>query len=326
MHSTIRGRALRETHYPMSTTVYDTNDVPVHVRFPPHARTRRCRIKLTVPRALSRLQNLMSKRQVQAAKAPDLVGIGAPGWNASTLSENMSGKHTFPDRPMMRQLSLYDSHKRADFNYRREDLDTTQKSIYVPKPNKFQANERILDVPREELPFMISRCEFPNHPDLGLRGHPIDKPRWNPATGTGGDPYGAAKAAAAKLEKERVEAMEYSQRHPPKNRTESLAQREKRFMDEQRQAKAAIRAAAHTDPDISQGFASPAPPSRAITPYDSSQRWDPDAFKAGHANTRSSHGMYAGSAGYGYGTAYSSVPRSMQVPVRKTTTWSLGGF
>ncbi|MEC8563749.1 MAG: hypothetical protein VXY90_07645, partial [Pseudomonadota bacterium] len=45
------------------------------------------------------------------------------------------------------------------------------------------------------------------------------------------------------LERERVEAMEYSRRHPPKHRTETLIQREDRYMQEQRAAKAAMRAA-----------------------------------------------------------------------------------
>ena len=68
-------------------------------------------------------QNLASKREVKVERVPDLLGSQKPGWNNSTLSENMSGKHTFPDRPMMRQLAKYDSHKRADFNFRAEELE-----------------------------------------------------------------------------------------------------------------------------------------------------------------------------------------------------------
>ena len=38
-----------------------------------------------------------------------------------------------------------------------------------------------------------------------------------------------AKAQAKVLERERVEALEYSKRHPPKNRTETLVQRDSAF-------------------------------------------------------------------------------------------------
>ena len=45
---------------------------------------------------------MAAKKEVQAAKVPDLLGVSKAGWNNSTLSENMK---IFPDRPMMRQLS-----------------------------------------------------------------------------------------------------------------------------------------------------------------------------------------------------------------------------
>ena len=70
------------------------------------------------------------------------------------------------------------------------------------------------------------------------------KPRWDPATGHGGDPYGVEKAQRKVLERERVEALEYSRKHPPKNRTESLVQREERYMREQRERKAQLKAQA----------------------------------------------------------------------------------
>ena len=149
---------------------------------------------------------------VKAGKAPDLLGIRKAGWNASTLSENMA---RFPDRPMMRQLarvchalsqswyhphpssadtrvhtSQYDSQKRADFNYRAEQLDDRATAMYIARPSKFETNERALNVPRLAQPHLISRCEFPVH--TALEG----KPRWDPATGAGGDPYGVEKAKA----------------------------------------------------------------------------------------------------------------------------------
>ena len=97
-----------------------------------------------------------------------------------------------------RQLSLYDSHKRCDYNYRAEQLDSTATARYIPRPTKFQTNERALDVPRQDAPFGISRCEFPVHP--ALEG----KPRWDPATGHGGDPYGAELAQRKVLERGRI--------------------------------------------------------------------------------------------------------------------------
>ena len=233
---------------------------------------------------------MAAKKYVQSAKVPDLLGVKQPGWNTSTLSENMSGKHNFPDRPMMRQLSSYDSHKRADYNYRAEQLDSDATARYIPRPSKFQTNERAIDIPRLAQPHHISRCEFPVH--SALEG----KPRWDPATGHGGDPYGNEKAKRAVLERERVEALEYSQRHPPKNRTETLVQREERFLNEQRAAKAAMRASG-TAP----GFATSTAASTAT-------------WLAG--NTRMGT-MYATQA---------SISPSQMVPVRKQTTWSLGGF
>lgn len=249
------------------------------------------------PRFVVRLsQNLAAKREVQAAKVPDLIGIKKAGWNTSTLSENMSAKHTFPDRPMMRQLSAYDSHKRADYNYRAEQLDSTATAKYIPRPNKFQTNERALEVDKLQQPFHISRQEFPVH--AALEG----KPRWDPATGAGGDPYGVEKAQRKVLERDRVLALEYSRSHPPKNRSESLVQREDRFIAEQRAAKAAMRASA-TAPGGGMG---------ASGAFGASQ---------GGASWQAGNTL----AGSGYGASGTMQP-SLQVPVRKTTSWSLGGF
>ena len=111
--------------------------------------------------------------------------------------------------------SQYDSHKRADFNFRAEQLDDRATARYIPRPNKFETNERALDVARLAQPHLISRCEFPVHAALE------SKPRWDPATGAGGDPYGVEKAKAKIMERERVEALAYSAAHPPKHRTET---------------------------------------------------------------------------------------------------------
>jgi hypothetical protein len=252
-----------------------------------------------------RLQNLAAKKEVKAAKLPDPLGINKAGWNSSTMSENML---RFPDRPMMRQLSAYDSHKRADYNYRAEQLDSKATAMYIPRPSKFQTNERALDMPRLSQPHLISRCEFPVH--SALEG----KPRWDPATGHGGDPYGVEKAQRKVLERERLEAIEYSRRHAPKERAESLVQREERYMKEQRAAKAARRGGAATAPGgvglIGGGAAS--------------------ATYMGQTGAALG-GTFGSSGGYGrtgtnFGGSAALGASSYMVPVRKQTTWSLGGF
>mmetsp|Transcript_47307 Transcript_47307/g.94324 ORF Transcript_47307/g.94324 Transcript_47307/m.94324 type:complete len:266 (-) Transcript_47307:322-1119(-) len=234
---------------------------------------------------------LAAKKEVKVMRVPDLLGDRPAGWNASTMSDNMS---RFPDRAMMRQLSKYDSHKRADYNFRAEQLDDRATTTYIPRPSKLQTNERAFDVPRLQQPHHISRCEFPVH--SALEG----KPRWDPATGHGGDPHGVQKAQLKVLERERVEALEYSKRHPPKERNETLTQREARFMREQREQKKALRET------------STAPPSAPLT-----GTWS------------------GGNTGLGYSFAAGTAPPlnagdsdllAHQVPVRKQTTWSLGGF
>jgi len=198
MHQACRGLSLHRTvNFPKNQTVFDVNGIPAH--------------------------NLASKKEVKVLSVPDLLGERPAGWNASTLSGSR-----FPDRPMMRQLSVYDSHKRADYNHRAEQLDSDATTLYIPRPSKMQTNERALDVPRLQQPHPISRCEFPVHSNLE------GKPRWDPSTGAGGDVVGAEKANRKVLERERVEALEYSKRHPPKHREETLIQREERFMRERR--------------------------------------------------------------------------------------------
>jgi len=275
MQGASRGRALRGVNFPRSAKVYDDADIPAH--------------------------NLAAKKEVQAAKVPDLLGVKKPGWNTSTLSENMSGKHNFPDRAMMRQLAEYDSHKRADYNFRAEQLDAKATEVYVPRPSKFQTNARELDVPRLAQPHHISRCEFPVHE--ALEG----KPRWDPATGAGGDPYGVEKANRKVLERERVEALEYSRRHPPKHRTETLVQREERYLNEQRAAKAAVREKAKQY----ELFAAGATMSGGTCAQ-------PPSCSASAASWCAANTAMVSSA--------APLPPSQQVPVRKQTTWSLGGF
>eukprot|EP00965_Chrysotila_dentata_P239005 6202842-Pleurochrysis_carterae.AAC.9 len=96
---------------------------------------------------------LAAKQEVKAANKADICGVNQAGWNSSTVPE---GKHAtrFPDRPMMRTLaqrdawegfhrldscacSQYDSHKRADYNFRAEQLENQDRRRYYPTTNKF---------------------------------------------------------------------------------------------------------------------------------------------------------------------------------------------
>ena len=292
MMPAMRGQALRSVNFPRGAKAYEKDDIPVH--------------------------NLMAKKEVLAAKVPDPLGLRAAGWNNSTKSENMM---KFPDRQMMRQLAAYDSHKRADFNYRAEELDSVATAKYVPRASKFQVNERGLDVPKLQEPFGISRCEFPTHSALA------DKPRWDPSTGAGGDPYGVEKAIRERLEHERVENLEYSRRHPPKQPTETLVQREERFLREQRAAKAAMRAAKAEFGSSSTAGSSSGLMAGGVTANTA-------ALLGGSAMSGAAGGSYGRSAGafgatkFGIGSAsrFSPVDPSQMVPVKKTTSWSLGGF
>ena len=56
-----RGRAMPALNFPRGAKVYDNIDIPAN--------------------------NLASKKEVIAAKVPDLLGVSKAGWNASTLSE-----------------------------------------------------------------------------------------------------------------------------------------------------------------------------------------------------------------------------------------------
>ena len=109
--------------------------------------------------------NLAAKKEVKAAKRPDLLLAGRPGWNQSTLSENMK---RFPDRPLCRQNFKYDAPKRADYNFRAEVLEHADRAMYMPRESKFEYSERRVTAPGLQLanPPPLSRVEFPNHPEL----------------------------------------------------------------------------------------------------------------------------------------------------------------
>jgi len=214
-----------------------------------------------------------AKREVQEAKKPDLLGVSRSGWNSSTASENMQ---RFPDRPKMRQLSKFDSIKRADYNFRGEQLDWQDKRMYVPRANKNEFNERHdSGTHRLSVPPALSRTEFPVHSAL------ISKTRWDGATGSGGDPYAAEKAHEAKGLAMLQFARDNSGRRPSRTR-ETLVEREERHMREAR----AVKAERLKSEARGEVWRPPPPPLSG-----------PDALEM-----------------------------SRQVPVLRTTTWSLAGF
>ena len=103
MHAAARGVTLYRTlNFTDNATAYDVGGIPA--------------------------QNLASKKEVKTIRVADLLGQRPAGWNASTLSGSR-----FPDRPMMRTLSEYDAHKRADYNFRAEQLDCTATTRYIPR-------------------------------------------------------------------------------------------------------------------------------------------------------------------------------------------------
>ena len=221
--------------------------------------------------------NRTTKVEMKELRIPDLLGQRKAGWN------NTSSGSRFPDRPMMRQLSAYDSIKRADLNFRAEEIDSKATALYAPRPSKLQTNATALSVPCLEHVHPISRTEFPNHSSLA------SKPRWDPATGHGGDQYGAEKLRERSIEHETLWALDYAKKHPPKHRTETLIQREERFMAEKRDAIRAARAA-------------------------------PASARASTAPATVAQLMGRGSV-----SARGEL-RGQQVPSKKVTTWSLGGI
>ena len=131
-------------------------------------------------------QAVQAKREVKEACKLDLLGVSRSGWDHSVACENMS---RFPDRPMLRQLAKvrvawgvlgaadpyqrvrvcaqFDSLKRADHNFRAEQLDWQDKRVYVPATSKFEFNERHDGgTSRLSVPPALSRTEHPTHSAL----------------------------------------------------------------------------------------------------------------------------------------------------------------
>jgi len=108
-----------------------------------------------------------AKKFVLQSKKQDVLGVNKCGWDIS----NATGVK-FPDKPMQRAISAYDSIKRADYNHRAEQLAWKETLRYLPKTNKFHVNQRevlskgIADsAPTNKVP-MQSNTEFPIHSDL----------------------------------------------------------------------------------------------------------------------------------------------------------------
>ena len=224
--------------------------------------------------------NLAAKKEVKAAKRPDLLLAGRPGWNQSTLSENMK---RFPDRPLCRQNFKYDAPKRADYNFRAEVLEHADRAMYMPRESKFEYSERRVTAPALQLanPPPLSRVEFPT--TRSSRGDRVGREEAvDGATGAGGDPYAGQCAHEARGQKMLEAALANGKKHPPRRR-ETLYERETRHQAELRERKATAAASSH-----------------------------------GHAGAVAGDGPPL--------SAEDQLELSRQVPARKTTTWSLGGF
>mmetsp|Transcript_42252 Transcript_42252/g.92604 ORF Transcript_42252/g.92604 Transcript_42252/m.92604 type:complete len:252 (+) Transcript_42252:256-1011(+) len=221
-------------------------------------------------------QALAAKQEVKAANKADICGVNQAGWNSSTVPE---GKHAtrFPDRPMMRTLAQYDSHKRADYNFRAEQLENQDRRRYYPTTNKFEYNERHItgEGASLDVPPPLARTEFVVNPTLGL------KVRWDGSTGSAGDPHAYAKERKQHEKAGLEAALANSKRYQPKQRM-GLVEREKAYLEEQRRQKAERRA-------VESAGGTWYTPEAPLAPAD-------------------------------------AMEMSMQVPSRKVTTWSLGGF
>mmetsp|Transcript_36727 Transcript_36727/g.91445 ORF Transcript_36727/g.91445 Transcript_36727/m.91445 type:complete len:279 (+) Transcript_36727:97-933(+) len=278
MHAVMPKQMLRSTHFSPDARIFDED---------------------MIPRAA-----LAAKKEVVQAKRPDIIGVSKPTWNASTQSEGM---RRFPDRPMMRQLSQFDSIKRADYNFRAETLDWRDKRLYEPKPNKFQVNRRTLGrgAPMLDAPPALSRTEFAVHPAIA------SKPQWDSTvgwskTGDEGDYLRVNRERNKRIEEETQAHKEWSRRHPAKKHHESLIERELRSQQEKRAAKALARADAETAKLMG------LPPG--------------SAFRSG---TWAAHNTLAASSREAPALSEAdkrALDVTQQVPVRQMTTWSLGGF
>lgn len=179
---------------------------------------------------------LQAKLDVKAAKKPDLLGVSTPGWNQSVVPEGKDATK-FPNKPMMRQLSQYDSHKRADYNFRAEQLDNADRRQYIPATSKFQYNERHLQSGAGHLtaPPALTRTEFSINPQLGL------KVRWDGSAGTDKDYYTQQREYRQQEQVTLDAALTNSRRHQPRSHM-SVIEREKAHQEEIRAQKAAKRA------------------------------------------------------------------------------------
>jgi hypothetical protein len=199
-----RGRRAQIT-FGMNTNVFDEEAVPSHA--------------------------LAARMQVKTAKVQARLGPCArAGWNQSVVPDNFK---TFPERPLMRTLSKFDSHKRADYNFRAEVLDSTDRKMYVPAgDSKFEYSERhILSADQQAAaPPSLARTEHCVHPDLA------GMPRWDASTGDAGDPYAARKARERQAQTELDAAIRNSQRRAPTRRLGLLAEYQVQ-LEQQRAAK-----------------------------------------------------------------------------------------
>jgi len=179
---------------------------------------------------------LQAKLDVKAAKRPDLLGISQPGWNQSVVPEGKDATK-FPNKPLMRQLAQYDAHKRADYNFRAEQLENADRRQYIPTTNKFQYNERHLESGTGQLsaPPALTRTEFSINPMLGL------KVRWDGSTGTDKDYYTQQREYRQQEQVTLDAALSNSARHQPRAHT-SVIEREKAHQEAIRAQKAAKRA------------------------------------------------------------------------------------
>eukprot|EP00967_Tisochrysis_lutea_P069337 scaffold91074_cov32-Tisochrysis_lutea.AAC.3 len=148
---------------------------------------------------------LAARMEVKAAKIPDRLGVNKPAWNQSVVPDNFK---IFPERPLMRTLSKYDSHKRADYNFRAEVLDNEERRMYVPDSTKFHYSERHIRAAEERVnaPPTSSRVEYCVHPRLA------SMPRWDPSTGDCGDPYKARREREKQAQAQLDAAIRNSQR------------------------------------------------------------------------------------------------------------------
>eukprot|EP00966_Prymnesium_polylepis_P317604 7337407-Prymnesium_polylepis.1 len=109
MNPTVPKHMLRSTQYALDARVYDEDAIPPAVGSTPFRhRPLQTPCPLSpwcpLPRPTMRAyRSLAAKRGVLEAKRPDVIGVGKPSWNGSTVSENMA---RFPDRAMMRQLAV----------------------------------------------------------------------------------------------------------------------------------------------------------------------------------------------------------------------------